>query len=398
MKFPVLANLAGSGKTSIQQIINFLAASPSPDSLESARSTDWDDLAVTAIALGLAPLLHWRLTQIPVMPPPLAMAKLALTRQAHAKRNEAIGRQLAELLAAFASQKIDVLVLKGALLAAIAYPEAALRPMNDIDLLFRGEDLPRVGPVLESLGYTGKHKSAEQGPGITKHLSTYRRAGNQGDTPNPYLSAGGDRMVEPHGSLEESWFGLKVDITPGVWLRAVPISLADQPAYRLSTSDMLLHLAVHAAFHVIMGASVFVQLYDIGRVVETWSAELNWLEILALTRQAQAQPFVYAGLYWAKTLYGAAIPGTPLAVLEKECSPNLVAYVQAMGAEAIFKRTQHPPLITLTQRLRRGLVDRHEAARWATSLGQKWQIWQTALAFYRTDTANLLKKGLKTQG
>jgi hypothetical protein len=398
LNFPILTTLSPSGTTSIQQIINFLAASPSPDWLEAASKDDWEELAVTAIALGLAPLLHWQLTQAQVAPPPLTMAKLAVTRQAHAKRNEAIGYQLAELLAAFAQQKTDVLVLKGALLAVTVYPDPALRPMNDIDLLFRVEDLPRVGPVLESLGYTGKHKSAEQGPGITKHLSTYRRAGNLGDTPNPYLSAGGDRMVEPHGSLEESWFGLKVDITPGVWARAVPISLYSQPAYRLSTSDMLLHLAVHAAFHVIMGASVFVQLYDIGRVVETYSAELNWIEVLTLTRQAKAQPFVYASLYWARALYQAAIPDGPLIVLERECSPGLVAYVKALDVPGILKRTQHPPLTTLAQRLRRGLVDRQEAARWAASLSQKWQIWQTALAFYRTDTASLLKKELKARG
>jgi len=387
-----------STTASIQLIVNCLSPEFAPDLLESLNTEAWEDMAVTAIALGLAPLLHWRLTQADVTPPPLAMAKLAVTRQAHTKRNEAIGQQLTELLAAFARQKIDVLVLKGALLAAAAYPEAALRPMNDIDLLFRVEDLPRVGPVLESLGYRGKHKSAEQGPGITKHLSTYRREGRQGDTPNPYLSAGGERMIEPHGSLEESWFGLKVDITPGVWTRAVPVSLGGQPAYRLSTSDMMLHLTVHAAFHVIMGASVFVQLYDIGRVIETWPAELNWPEIISLTRQAEAQAFVFAGLYWAKTLYGAAIPETSLAALEKECSPDLAAYIRGLDAPGIFKRTQHPPLTTVPQRLRRGLLDRQEAARWAGSLGEKWQIWQTALAFHKTDTANLLKKGLKAHG
>lgn len=366
--------------------------------LESLETEAWENIAVTAIALGLAPLLHWHLAEANVAPPPLAMAKLALTRQAHAKRNEAIGQQLAELLSAFARQKIDVLVLKGALLAVTAYPEAALRPMNDIDLLFRGQDLPKVGPVLESLGYRGKYKSAEQGPGITKHLSTYRREGRQGDTPNPYLSAGSERMVEPHGSLEESWFGLKVDVTPGVWARAVSVSLYGQPAYRLSTSDMILHLTVHAVFHVIMGASVFVQLYDIGRVIETWAAELSWDEILSLTRQARAQAFVFAGLYWAKTLYGAAIPETAVAALEKECSPVLVAYVRSLDAPGIFRRTQHPPLTTVSQRLRRGLADRQEAARWAGSLGEKWQIWQTALAFHKTDTAGLLKKGLKAHG
>lgn len=388
----------GLANSSIQQIINCLSAPPSPAALESLDSAAWDDVAVTAIALGLAPLLHWRLAQTQLAPPPLAVAKLAVTRQAHLKRNEAIGRQLTELLAAFAGQKIDVLVLKGALLAATAYPEAGLRPMNDIDLLFRADDLPRIGAIFENLGYAGKHKSAEQGPGITKHLSTYRRTGNQGETPNPYLSAAGDRMVEPHGSLEESWFGLKVDITPGVWARAVPVSLYGQPAYRLSTADMLLHLAVHAAFHVIMGASVFVQLYDIGRVIETWPAEVNWADILNLTRQAQAQSFVYAALYWARTLYAAAVPGTTLTNLARECSPGLVAYVQSLDAPGIFKRTQHPPLTTLKQRLQRGILDRQEAARWAGSLGQKWQIWQTALAFYKTDTASLLKKGLKAQG
>lgn len=387
--------MSGSNAASIEHIISCLSLHPPPAVIEHLTGDDWDHLAVTAIALGLAPLLHWRLTQLEVTVPPLALAKLGVTRQAHAKRNEAIGQQLAELLASFAQHQIEVMVLKGALLAPTAYPEAALRPMNDIDLLFRPTDLPKVGAVFASLGYMGKHKDAGSGPGVTKHLSTYRRTGHQGETPNPYLSAGGDRMVEPHGSLEESWFGLKVNITPGVWERAVPLTLHGQPAYRLSTNDLVIHLAVHAAFHVIMGASVFVQLYDLGRVIETWPSELNWPQVLTLTRQRQAQAFVYAGLYWAKTLYGAAIPETVLTALAKECPANLVNYVQNLDARAILQRTQYPPLKTLGQRLRRGMVDRHEAARWAASLGQKWKIWQTALAFHNTDTINLLTKRLK---
>src|SRR5262245_50750659 len=100
--------------TTIQQIIKSLSTQPSWAALDSLSNAVWEDMAVTAIALGLAPLLHWRLTQAQISPPPLTLAKLVVTRQAHAKRNEAIGQQLAELLAAFAHQKIDVLVLKGA--------------------------------------------------------------------------------------------------------------------------------------------------------------------------------------------------------------------------------------------------------------------------------------------
>jgi hypothetical protein len=379
----------------IEHIVQGIAYTPSFEPLQSLGDDDWDGLVITAIALGLAPLLHWHLSQAEVTAPPLALAKLAVTRQAHTKRNEGIALQLAEILAACHQHQVDVLVLKGALLAPTLYDEAGLRPMNDIDLLFRPSDLTKAGSVLESLGYSGKHKTADAGPGVTKHLSTYRRTGNQGATPNPYLSPGADRMVEPHGSLEESWFGLKVDMTPGVWDRAAPITLHDQPAYRLSTGDLLLHLIIHAVFHVIMGASVFIQLYDIAQLLAKRSDELDWPQFSTLAGRAGAQPFAYAGLYWAKMVYKAPVPDARLLELESACPPGLSAYIKSLDAAGLFKRTQHPPLVSLSQRLRRGLTDRRETARWAVSPGAKWQVWRTALAFYKTDTVAGLSKRLK---
>jgi hypothetical protein len=379
--------------TPIEHVVDYLSFTPA--SLPPLGQESWEEVAITAIALGLAPLLHWKLDQAKIEVPPLPMAKLAVTRKAHAQRNHEIAGQLAELLAACAGQNIQVIVLKGALLAQTVYAEAALRPMNDIDLLFQPADLPRVGQLLEGLGYRGKHKQADQGPGVVKHLSTYRRNGHEASTPNPYLSAGGERMVEPHGSLEESWFGLKVDITPGVWERALLIQLHGQPAYRLSNPDMLLHLAVHATFHVIMGSSVFVQLYDLGQVGQHWFSEEEWDQLLKLARAAGAQPFVYAALYWAKTIYRVPLPSAPLSALEQDCHPALLAYIQELGAKGLLHRTQHVPLVTLSQRLKRGLLDRKETARWADSPAKKWKVWQTALAFHKTDTADLLKRNLK---
>ncbi|MFQ5612683.1 MAG: nucleotidyltransferase family protein [Anaerolineae bacterium] len=386
---------------SIRHLINCISSSPTLEGLPTLSDDDWEDITVTAIVLGLAPLLHWRLEQGGLQPPAMCLARLAVTRQAQAKRNEAIAGQLQEILAACAGEGIDVIVLKGALLAPAIYPEPALRPMNDIDLLFRPRDLARAGLILETLGYEGKHKSAEQGPGITKHTSTYRRLdrnGAGGATPNPYLSAGGDRTVEPHRSLEESWFGLKVDITPGVWQRAVPVSLHGQPAYRLSSADLLLHLAVHAAFHFIMGAAIFLQLYDLHRVLITWANEVRWPEFLERAAAARAQPFAFAGLHWARTLYRAPVPPGPMAELEAACAPALAANIRAMDVERIFRRTQQPPLVTLRQRLWRGLADRWETARWAASPGGKWQVWQTALALHKTDTMALLRARLGKPG
>src|SRR6185369_10267951 len=149
----------------------------------------------TAIALGLAPWLHYRLeSQNMRLPDARAQAKLDFMRQAEVGRHTARRAQLAELLARLPAVPI---LLKGAYLAECVYPAPGLRPMNDIDLLFKPEDLPAVGAALDELGYGSKEKSPEQGPGITKHTSTFQRAAGLAATPNPYLSTGASHMVEP---------------------------------------------------------------------------------------------------------------------------------------------------------------------------------------------------------
>src|SRR5439155_9315172 len=164
------------------------------------------------------------------LPDARAQAKLNFARQAEIARQAARRAQLAEILALLPVQAV---VLKGAYLAECVYPAPGLRPMNDIDLLFRPQDLPAVALALSELGYGSKEKSPERGPGITKHTSTFQRQDQGSATPNPYLSAAGSRMVEPHRSLEESWFGLRCDLTPGMWGRSQPVQIAGVSARAL---------------------------------------------------------------------------------------------------------------------------------------------------------------------
>ena len=126
---------------------------------------NYDTLAVTAIVLGLAPQLHYALTKWNVTLPPRAMAKLGATFQLHEKRNTAIYQQLDEVLNECERRGLKPIALKGVHLAARVYPHIALRPMNDIDLLFEIDDLRLAEEMLEGLGYTGKHKSPELGRG-----------------------------------------------------------------------------------------------------------------------------------------------------------------------------------------------------------------------------------------
>jgi len=114
---------------------------------------DWGDLAVRAIVLGLAPQLKRRLTDWRVSIPSRASARLDAAYQAQAARSTAIFAQLGEVLRASADHRLRPVALKGVHLAALVYADPALRPMNDIDLLFAPDELADAEAMLEALGY-----------------------------------------------------------------------------------------------------------------------------------------------------------------------------------------------------------------------------------------------------
>jgi hypothetical protein len=354
---------------------------------EYARANaNLDALAVRAIVLGLAPQLHHRLAEWHINLPPRAAAKLAVTYQAQEQRSAAIFTQLAEVLSACAEKGLRPVALKGVHLAALVYAAPALRPMNDIDLLFMPEELPRAERMLETLGYGGKHKSAEVGPGVVKHISTYQREAEHVATPNPYLSTESGRMIEPHSSLEESWFGLKVNITPGVRERALETTLAGQPARVLSHEDLILHLCVHLCFHFIAGAPAMVQLLDLKAVTQL---KVNWAVVASRARTTGATPFVLAALTLAHKLLDTPLPAE-ITALAPTVPSGLRRYIAQLGLPHILRRTQQKPLISVAQRVRRGLSDRAETARWASTWEEWARVWLTAMDVNKTDTGRLL--------
>jgi hypothetical protein len=352
----------------------------------ASAGTDLDDLVVTALALGLAPQLQFRLEGWGVhLPNARAQAKLDFIRQAEVRRQVVRREQLAEVLA---DLPVRPIVLKGAYLAEHIYPAPGLRPMNDIDLLFRPDDLPAASAALRQLGYSSKDKSPELGPGITKHTSTFMRSAGPTSTPNPYLSADGGRMIEPHRSLEESWFGLKCDLTPGMLDRSQPIEIAGQPARALAPADNLLHLCVHLTFHLIMGSPAWVQLMDLAVFVQR--QRVDWSDFVARARELDAAGYAYAAARLAVQSLAAPFPAEVLAGMAAAMPAGVRTVADTLSANDVMRRTQRPPLRTIGQRLRRGVGDRAETARWAHSPAEWFRIWWTLADVRRTDTWQIL--------
>jgi hypothetical protein len=379
-----------------QAILNALKPNQTAAAWSAAllrQRIDWDDMVVRAIVLGLAPQLHHRLDVWGFETPLKARAKLAVTFQAQAARSQAIYGQLAEFLECCQERSLQPIALKGVHLAAIYYALPAQRPMNDIDLLFRPTELGQAEALLTELGYRGSYKSPDMGAGVTKHTSTFRRPdAAAGATSNPFLSADSGLTIEPHVSLEESWFGLRVDITPGVRQRTQRVQLAGRSCQVLGKADLLLHLCLHFCFHLIEGAPSMVQLGDLLAV--TRREDIPWEPFLERAEHYQAAPYALAGLNLAHKLLEAPVPAEVLARLSQMTPDRLRRRIEALELADLLRRTQQKPLRSISQRLQRGWRDRAETARWAAGWRGRWQVWRTLFRPWQSDTGQLLRQRL----
>jgi hypothetical protein len=100
----------------------------------------------TATSERVAPLLYFN-------GPETASPALRKAYYETAARNLLLLDALDELTAALGSKGVRPVVLKGADFARRLYPDAALRPMGDLDLWIEREEIPRAESALALLGY-----------------------------------------------------------------------------------------------------------------------------------------------------------------------------------------------------------------------------------------------------
>ena len=97
---------------------------------------------------------------------------------------------------------------------------------------------------------------------------------------------------------------------------------------------------------------------------------------------------------WPPPRWPSTCSRPPLSVLQAlaAASPASVrAAIKTLSLPDLLRRTQRAPLLTIAQRLRRGVEDRAETARWAHSPTEWLHVWWTLLYVRRTDTWRLLR-------
>jgi hypothetical protein len=119
----------------------------------SAEVEDWQSLLQWAELEGLTPLLNRHLIESDSVYPVWVKRSLHLSCTHHRHQAEMRTKVLHEILALLRSNDIETLLLKGSALAYTLYPEPGLRPMRDIDLLFRLEDAQRAHDLMKACGF-----------------------------------------------------------------------------------------------------------------------------------------------------------------------------------------------------------------------------------------------------
>jgi hypothetical protein len=231
--------------------------------LRELTDNDWVDILMEAKSQGIAAILFHILK-------PLQSA-VDIPRQIHdvlrqsylnsLARNMRLFQKLLQLLTIFNKENIPVILLKGAHLAKLVYESPALRPMSDIDLLAKEDDLLKIHDLLIENGFSTLEQ--DQGP-VLRHMAPYRKKNF------PALEIHYNIGILPDNKLFE---------TADLWERAHQSTLEGVNIITLCPEDLLLHLCAHTSIQHSFSNGL-TPYFDIRQTVEKYNRILNW-EILS---------------------------------------------------------------------------------------------------------------------
>ena len=229
----------------------------------AGQFTQWADLPNLAEEHGIAPLLYHHLGAIEFSPPPPTRRALQGLVLRHRQANAIRSRVLSQILTAFQAEGIAILVLKGAALAHVVYPQPGLRPMRDIDLLARPAEAERAQTLLTGLGFR-EAKIGKPLPPAHHHLPPVKKV-VEGLTVTLELH----HRLLPHTGRHPSFDRL--------WNSAVSFSVNGTKAYTLSPADMLWHIYRHSfALPLIVEPLRLIWVADFVSLVEKFADQIDW--------------------------------------------------------------------------------------------------------------------------
>jgi hypothetical protein len=253
--------------------------------------TDWNELPAQAEIHGMSPLLWHHLRNAQAQIPVETARILRGLYLRHRLNNQIHLRVLLEILGIFQKENIRPLVLKGLALAHTLYPDPALRPVSDLDLLFkRGEVLPALC-LLKEAGFEVNFPTSKRIPKSIVITAPLRDGIRVGIEAHHYDPRGRDDEFIGFDSPPEA-----VRLDEGTFLAPPPL-------------ETLLYLSRHLGRHLLETTAEHpLQLKwtaDIISLVERHAASLDWEAL----RRTQPKLLTRLELFYSLTPMSPALSG-----------------------------------------------------------------------------------------
>lgn len=224
-------------------LLDMISSVRSPDVARTSGldGPDWDDICTMAIQHRVAPLLFRRSAGCPEWAIPAeAMARLKRAHAAAARRSITLVYELHRVGTLLDAASIRWAALKGAWLGLTAYPEAALRPVRDLDVLVERERAVEAYRLLLDAGF---HRQ----PGDAISLEQAARGDGFRHLPSLVAPQSG-MIVEVHTRLFDSGAREGAQrFAAAALARAQRTAVAGRATPFLSAENNALHLVAHAA-------------------------------------------------------------------------------------------------------------------------------------------------------
>ncbi len=198
---------------------------------------------------------------------------------------------------------IEVILLKGAALAASVYGDLAYKKMNDADILIRFEDAQTFCQGLRQLGFSCV------GPLLEK-----TEISNRSHHAPPFVSEDLSCVVGVHWGLcspHSKW-------TPSlevVWRDKVRIQYGQTQAWRMSWEDYLLHLCTHLPFFKVG----LRELADVFNLIRAAGPNLSWARLEQMMHAWHAHEGIYRVLRLSGALSNVNVPDNIFSSARRNC-------------------------------------------------------------------------------
>jgi polysaccharide export outer membrane protein len=218
-----------------------------------------------------------------------------------AAKNTMLYSEFGRVVNLLRDKDIDVMAMKGAVLAELVYQDIGIRSMSDVDLLIRKEDIAKADIVLNTLGY----KAADLSPFDSM------------ETPNNYLTTRDYRSSRPgKPSFHVHWhivnssipapYSSTIDMDE-IWKDAVSVEIAGTALKSMSPHHSMIHLSEHA-MRVTHSASRLIYLVDVASLIKRYGDTLDWNKTVRTGKAYGVDIFIHNILKLTQLTTGINIP------------------------------------------------------------------------------------------